>query len=71
MSNNINEQLLIRAADLIDEITGHPSRLDIALEQAVEKSDLDEIYRIVTLVEGELAQESFHNDGILSREDIY
>jgi len=61
MSNNTNDELLERAGDLLEEITGHPSKLDVALTRAVEKNDLDEIYHLVTYIEGELSREHYHN----------
>lgn len=60
MSNEVNSNLFERAADLLDDFTNHPSGLDKQLEKAVESNDLDEIHRIVTICEGLLAQEHFH-----------
>lgn len=59
MSHINNEQLFQRAADLLDDLTSHPSGLDIQLEKAIESNDLDEIYRVVCICEGVLSQEHF------------
>ena len=59
MSNDTNNNILERAADLLDELTSHPSGLDIQLEKAIESNDLDEIYRVVCICEGVLSQEHF------------
>jgi hypothetical protein len=61
VSQQTNTKLLERAAELIDELTSHPSGLDETLIQAVGANDLNEVRRIVVLVEGELAQEHFRN----------
>lgn len=59
MSTDSNTRLLERAADLLDDLTSHPSGLDTQLEKAIESNDLDEIYRVVCICEGVLAQEHF------------
>lgn len=56
-----NIKLLERAAELIDEITGHPSGADRALIAAVDSNDLDEVRYQVRRIEGELAQEHFRD----------
>lgn len=71
MSNQENDNIMQRAADLIDELTSHPSRADIALEQAIDRNDLDELRRLVTLYEGELAQAHFYNNNIIEPNDVY
>ena len=65
MSHAVNDTILERANDLLEEISGHPSKFDKLLEQAIEHNDLDEVYRLVTIIEGELAQEHFYNAGII------
>lgn len=65
MSHQINTNLLERAAELIDQLTGHPSGLDKALVVAVEANDLNEVHRQVFKLEAELAQEHFHNYDLL------
>lgn len=61
MSQVINTTLLERAADLIDELTSHPSGADDALVKAIEANDLQEVQRLVTKIEAELSREHFHN----------
>ena len=59
MSQDINTRLLERAADLLDDFTNHPSGLDKQLEKAIESNDLDEIHRVVSIMEGIQSQEHF------------
>lgn len=61
MSNITNTNLLERANELIEELVSHPAGLDKQLINAVERDDLDEVHRLVVLIEGELAQEHFRN----------
>lgn len=61
MSNNTNENLLERAAELIDELASHPSGYDKALIKAIDANDLQEVRYLVVKLEGELSQEHFHN----------
>lgn len=56
-----NTNILERAASLIDELESHPSGADDQLIQALDNNDLQEIYRLVVKLEGELAQEHFRN----------
>jgi hypothetical protein len=53
--------LFQRAAELIDELTNHPSRADEQIIKALDANDLQEIYRLVLKYESELAQEHFKN----------
>lgn len=61
MSQTNNNHLIERANELLEEITNHPSGYDTLLVKAVESGDLDEVRRVVTLVEGELSHEHFAN----------
>jgi HPt (histidine-containing phosphotransfer) domain-containing protein len=60
-----NTNLLERAAELIDELVGHPSGADLVIIQAIDNNDLDELRFQVHRIEGELAQEHFHNKEIV------
>lgn len=59
MSNITNDNLLNRAAEMIDYFESHPAGLDNQLIAAVEANDLQEIYRLTTLMEGIVSQEHF------------
>lgn len=61
MSTYQNTHLLERAAELIDELASHPAGYDKMLITAVESNNLDEVYRLVVKIEGDMAQEMFHN----------
>jgi hypothetical protein len=65
MSNQVNQELLERAIELLEEITNHPSRLDVALSIALEENDLEEVSRLVSLIEGELARDEFYHRNVL------
>lgn len=60
MSNITNDKLLDRASELLEEISDHPSGYDVLLSKAIESGDLDEVHRVVSYVEGQLAQDHFH-----------
>lgn len=64
MSDYINSQLLERAAELIDEYASHPSGVDRQLMLAVESGNLEEVYRLVSMLEAEMAQEHFQCAGV-------
>lgn len=64
MSNQINTELLERAAELIDELTSHPSGYDKILEDCIDRNDLDALQHHVAVIEGELAQEYFMNNEV-------
>lgn len=61
MSNLNNDNLLDRASDLLEELSGHPSHLDTALSQAITNGDLEEVKYLVNKLEALLAQEHFKN----------
>lgn len=71
MSNQSNDNLIERATDLLEEIDSHPSGLDTALDEALKKGDLDEIHRLVTYIEAELARDHFHRNNYIGQNDIY
>lgn len=65
MSVDENVRLLERAADLLDEIDGHPSRYDKLLERALIDGDMDAIRHCVSIIEGELSRDHFSGYDIL------
>lgn len=71
MSNTTNEILLLRANDLVDELTGHPSRIDQSILKAIEANDMDNLYQLVTKAEAELAREHYFNNGLIGNNDVY
>ncbi len=60
MSNNVNTRLMERAGELSEIFTNHPSHLDTLLSQAITGGDLDELRRVVSIMEGTLAEEHFN-----------
>lgn len=66
MSNDNNTILLERAAELIDELTSHPSGADKLIIQAIDSNNLEEVQRLVTKFEGELSQEHFMNHDLIA-----
>lgn len=65
MSDTHNTILLERAYEVLEEVTNHPSGYDKALSEAIEKNDLEEIYRLTNMLEDELAKEHFYNKEII------
>jgi hypothetical protein len=62
MSNEINEQLMERAASMIDYYEGKlPAQM---IELDLERNDLDALYDHVCAAEAMLAQEEFENADI-------
>ena len=70
MSNDVNQNIMERARDLLDDCVGM-SWVEKALTNAIDSNDLDELYRLVTMIEGERARDEFYNNSILSTKDIY
>lgn len=65
MSHDTNSNLLERAYEVLEEISGHPSKYDKLLDKAIQREDLDEVHRLVNIIESDLAIEHFHNYGLL------
>lgn len=65
MSNDVNDNLIERARDLAEEITGHPSGYDKTLLACIDGGDLDELHRLVKLVEADLARDYFYGHNIV------
>lgn len=61
MSNQVNDTLLERAYELLENLTSHPSGYDKALATALENRDLERVHELVALLEAELSREHFHN----------
>lgn len=72
MSNSINQELLDRAFDVLDECTSHPSGFDTLLARELNEPvpDLEQVRYYVIALEGALAQENFNEMGHFS-EDTY
>lgn len=71
MSNTKNNIILVRAYELIEELTSDPAGRDDRLLQLIKDNDMDNLLAFVQKVEAEIAQEYFHNFGILEPNDIY
>lgn len=71
MSNVKNEIILVRAYELIEEYTGHPSGVDRTMLACIAQSDMDNLLATIVKLEGEQAQEYFYNFGLLERGDEY
>lgn len=65
MSNEVNEKLLERARELVEETTGHPAKCDQMLVNAMDAGDLVEVQRLVGVIEGELAVAHFNDAEII------
>lgn len=61
MSHEINDNIIERAHEMIEEFTNHPSKIDQTLLRALERNDLEEVQKITTRLEAQLAQEHFKN----------
>lgn len=71
MSNSENDRLLDKAAELLEEISNHPSGFDKKLSEAILSGDLEEVHYWVHKINGELSQEHFHNWDLLGVENEY
>lgn len=71
MSNAKNDIILIRAYELIEEYTSHPSGVDKTMLNYIESNDMDNLLATIVKLEGEQAQEYFYNFGLLERGDEY
>jgi len=71
MSNNVNEAIMERAYELVEELTSDPAGRDDMLMQLIKEGDMDTLLAHVQKVEAEVAQEHFHNRGILEYGDAY
>lgn len=71
MSNAKNDIILIRAYELIEEYTSHPSGIDKTMLNYIEANDMDNLLATIIKLEGEQAQEYFYNFGLLERGDEY
>ena len=65
MSNIENAVLLEFAYETAEAITNHPSGYDKVLLKAIADGDLDEVRRLLAVIEGTLSQEHFFNEDIL------
>lgn len=71
MSNFSNEELLTRAYELLEESTGM-SWIDKAIQNAIDRNDLEELRGLVNKLEHELSVSHFHNtEQVKEFEDIY
>lgn len=73
MSNEVNDLLMDRAHDVLEECQGHPSGYDKLLSEELNKPhpDLDEVERLVCILEGALAQSEFYGNNIIEATDVY
>lgn len=75
MSNLENTVLLEFAYEVAEAITNDPSHHDEMLLEAIKTNDLDEVRRILKIVEDslpDLSREHFHKSGQVTEwEDIY
>ena len=59
MSNNVNEAIMERAYELIEELASDPAGRDDMLLQLIKANDMDNLLAQVQRIEAELAQEHF------------
>jgi hypothetical protein len=52
---------------MIDEFVSHPSGVDLQLIFAIDANDLDEVQRIVSKVDADLAQQHFYDYEVITR----
>lgn len=71
MSNQVNDALLVRAYELIDELASDPAGRDDMLLQLIKANDMDNLLAHVQKVEAECAQEHFLNNNIIEATDVY
>lgn len=71
MSHQANVELEERALELLETTTNHPSGYDRLLAAAVCAEDWDEVHHWVNRLEGELAIEHFHKQGMQEVADVY
>lgn len=69
MSLESNTNLRERAYELVEELTSHPAKLDVAIQRALEGGDLEELEYWVTVGEGTLAQQEFYESNIIERDE--
>ena len=71
MSNNVNEAIMERAYELIEELASDPAGRDDMLMQLIREGDMDNLLAHVQKVEAEVAQEHFYNNNIIEYGDVY
>lgn len=69
MSNVKNEILLVRAYELIEEYTGHPSGVDRTMLACISENDMDNLMATVVKLEGEQAREQFYSFGLMEGDE--
>ena len=69
MSLEQNTNLTERANELIEELTSHPASLDVALQNALDGGDLEELEYWISVAEGALAQMHFYENNMMDDHD--
>lgn len=69
MSQESNTQLLARAHKAAEYVLG--TTMEKQIYRAIEDSDLEELRRLVTVVEATMSQEHFFNYDLVGEGDIY
>lgn len=59
MSNSYNDEILERANELMEETTG--TWMEKAIKSAVDRDDLEELRKLISRIEHDLAVEHMHN----------
>ena len=68
MSHSVNDELIVRAYDLVEELVSDPAGRDQRILQLIEKNDLDNLAVFVAKLEGELSIEHFAQ---MEQNDVY
>lgn len=69
MEDNINDNLIERAEDVMAYFEG--TDLETAIQNNIERGDLEMVRELVVNAEAEMARQEFFNDNILSDRDEY
>lgn len=69
MSHENNSLIIEKAYELLEETTG--TWMEKAIQGAIDRNDLDELYDLINRIEAELAIEHFHNADILEHGDEF
>lgn len=63
MSTAANTNLMERAQEALEELTGHPSAIDKSIQLAIDRHDLETLHYLVAKAEGILSEEHYHSMG--------
>lgn len=69
MSNQINDQLIERAAEVMAYFEG--TDLELAIANNLDKGDLELVEALVSNAEAEISRQEFYNNDIIGERDEY